>query len=81
MKILEFLEDPMGKLSGLRIAILVWIISICFNSIYLSIINKQLVGADPSMVTGLGILIGSKVAQNFTENKAVEILEKSKTQD
>jgi hypothetical protein len=77
MKFFEFLEDPNGKLSGLRIAILVWIVTICFNSIYLSIVKQVFVGPDTSMITGLGMLLGSKVAQNFTENKASEILVKT----
>jgi hypothetical protein len=77
MKFFEFLEDPNGKLSGLRIAILVWIITICFNVTYLSIVSQKFVGPEASMITGLGMLMGGKVVQNFSESKS---LEKSKPQ-
>jgi hypothetical protein len=72
VKIFEFLEDPRGKLSGLRIAILVWIVTICFNITYLSILNEKFVGPDASMITGLGMLLGGKVVQNFSEQKNLE---------
>lgn len=77
MKITEFLEDQGGKLSAMRIAILVWIVTICFNSIYLTIVTQKFGTPDASMVTGLGMLLGGKVVQNYTENKSVETLEKT----
>lgn len=79
MKINEILEDPNGKLSSLRVAILFWIATICFNSVYLTIVTEKLTGADSSMVTGLGILLGGKAVQSYAENKSTETLEKPKT--
>jgi len=72
MKIFEFLEDTNGKISAIRVALLVWLVTICFNSVYLTVMTQKLVGADPSMITGLGILLGGKVIQGYTDSKQAE---------
>lgn len=64
-------EDNSGGLSSIRIAFLLWVLGVLLIWGFCSIDKKALQPIDNSVVTILGILGASKVAQRYGEKAEI----------
>ncbi len=72
-KIKETFQDKCGKTSAIRVALFVYLVPLIFTWTFISISVGQIQPLDNTLVTGLGLLVGGKSIQHFSEQKAIEI--------
>lgn len=72
MKLSEFVEDPEGKSSSIRLVFLVWAIwvLVVWAVASLSARPVKLAPIDPTVLTLIGILMTGKAVQGFQESAA-----------
>lgn len=68
----EMFEEKCGKVSAMRVAMFVYLVPLVFSWTFVSISENELQSLDNSLITGLGLLIGGKSIQHFSENKTIE---------
>jgi hypothetical protein len=67
MSALEFLRDGMKGFSSTRLAFLLWVVGVLVVWMADSINQGRLAAIDPSVVALIGILMGGKTLQSFSE--------------
>lgn len=68
MKLAQFFQDDTGALSAMRLMFIIWGLGVFVTWTVLSIIAKQMQPIPAGVVEILGMCIGGKVIQAFSEN-------------
>lgn len=68
MKFSQFFQDDTGALSAMRLMFIVWGLGVFVTWTVLSIIAKQMQPIPSGVIEILGMCIGGKVIQAFSEN-------------
>lgn len=70
-KLLQFVSEDNGTLSGQRLAYLAWNLAVCLVWTYCSLKAGQPVALEPESLVGLAIAQAGKVGQKLAEAKKV----------
>ncbi len=66
----QFVSEKNGKLSGMRLALFIYLVPVIAAWAFISFSKKELQPLDSSLITGLGLLIGGKTVSRYAENPA-----------
>lgn len=77
METSNFLKDKTGKFSAMRLALFVYLVPVIATWAFICLSKKELLPLDNSLITGLGLFLGGKSIQHFSEAKDLSKLPKT----